>query len=195
MRIMTFKSIHLNTERKVILIGGIILLLAGAFYRFYPGIYSTISIADEVELKKNHMGKYLKVVERQKQADRENKYVKKQFKRLEAGLLEGETNSLAAVEIQNIINEIVEISNIEIVTMQVMKPKEAEKQDYIRIPVRFSIKSNIVQLKEILYKIESSPKLLIITELDSETVRSKEQKEIRSTIVVEGVMRRPAVSE
>ncbi len=195
MRNMIFKSIHLNTERKVILIGGIILLLAGAVYRFYPSVNSIFSIADEVELKKDHIGKYLKVVERRKQADRENKYVNRQFKQMGASLLEGDTTSLAAVEIQNIINEIVEISNVEITTMQVMKPKEAEKQDYTRIPVRFSIKSNIVQLKEILYKIESSPKLLIITELDSESVRSKEQKQIRSTIVVEGVMRRPVVSD
>jgi len=195
MRIMTFRSIQFNTERKVILIGGIILLLAGAVYRYYPTIHSTVSIADEVELKQNHMGKYLKVAERRKQADRINKNVVKQFKQLEAELLEGSTTSLAAVEIQNIINDIVEISSLEVDTMRVMNPEEAEKQDYIRIPVRFSVKSNIVQLKEILYKIESSSKLLIITELDAEIVRSKEQKEIRSSIVVEGVMRRPVVSD
>lgn len=187
---MTFKSLQLNTERKVILIGGLILLLAGAVYRFYPAIYSTLSIADEIELKKEHIGKYLKVVERRKSADGEFKNVESRLKQMEAGLLEGRTSSLAAVEIQNIINEIVEISNIEIITMQVMKTRESDKQDYIRIPVRFSIKSNIAQLKEILYKIEASSKLLIITELDAETVRSKERKEIRADIVVEGVMRR-----
>lgn len=188
---MTLQFIQLNKERKIILIGGIILLLAGVIYRFYPAIYSTVSVTDEIEFKKNHIDKYLKVVERRRSADREYKHLSGQYKRMEAMLLEGDTPSLAAVEIQNIISEIAEISSVRIDTIRVLSFKEAETHDYIRIPVRFSVKSTIVQLKEILYKIESSSKLLVITELDSEPVSVREQNEIRSNFVVEGVMRRP----
>ncbi len=186
-----FKSIKLTKERKIILIGGVILLFFGALYRFYPVIISTVSVADEIAMKKNHVEKYLRTVEQKKQAVNENGYFKRLLKQMESRFLTGETPTLAAVEIQDILNEIGETSQVNFMSMRVMKPKEDENTDYIRLPVQFSMNSDILQLKEIIYQIEASSKLLVITGLDAKMARSRNGLLIRSTITVEGVMKAP----
>ncbi len=186
-----FDSIGLNRERKIILIGGALLLLLGAIYRFYPVISSVVSVSDEIVMKKNHVEKYLRIVEQQKRAVSENKYFKRQFTQMERRLLSGETPTLAAVEIQEILKEIGDTSNVKFMTMRVMKPKEDEGTGYVRLPVQFSMNSDISQLKEVIYQIEASPKLLVITELDAKRASSKDHQLIRSTIKVEGSMKAP----
>jgi general secretion pathway protein M len=186
-----FDSMVLNKERKIILISGAILLILGAIYRFSPVIISVVSVSDEIVMKKNHVEKYVRIVEQRKQAFRENKYYSRQFSQMESRLLTGETPSLAAVEIQEILKEIGDASNVKFMTMQVMKPKEGENKDYVRLPVQFSMNSDIIQLKQIIYEIEVSSKLLIITELDAKRAKSKERQLIRSTFTVEGCMKAP----
>ena len=184
-------SMELMKERKIILIGGALLLLLGAIYRFYPVISSVVSVSDEIVMKQNHIEKYLRVVEQQKQAVRENKYYKRQFKQMERRLLTGGTPPLAAVEIQEILKEIGDTSSVKFMTMRVKKPKEDEDSGYVRLPVQFSMNSDISQLKEIIYQIEASSQLLVVTELDAKRTKSKKGQSIRSTITVEGCMKAP----
>ncbi len=184
-----FDSIKLTKERKIILIGGAILLIIGAIYRFSPSMLSAVSVSDEIAMKKNHVEKYIKVVAQKKRAEKEKEYFKRLFKQTESRLLTGETRSLAAVEIQNILNKIAGAGNVKFMTMRVMKPMEGENAGYVRLPVQFSMNSDINQLKKIIYQIEASAKLLIITGLDSKMTRSRDQQLIRSTITVEGVMK------
>jgi len=190
---MMFNSIVLNKERKMILIGGAILLLFGAIYRFYPVIISAVSVSDEIFIKKNQVEKYLRIAEQRPQAVKENAYLKRRFSQMESRLLTGKTPPLAAVEIQNILNGIGEVGNVKFTTTRVMKPKEDENTNYIRLPVQFSMNSDITQLKDIIYQIEASSTLLVITELNASLTRSRDHQLIRSTITVEGVMKAPQV--
>jgi hypothetical protein len=184
-----FKSIKINKERKYILIGGAVLLFFGLIYRFYPSIHGLVSISDEIAIKKNHIEKYINVVNQRDRIDKERLNLNRILNRVESGLFTGETPSLAAVELQNILNDIAHANNIKINTMQVLKETESGEHNYINIPVRFSFNSNLLQLKEILYEIEASPKLLIITEMNVDLPRRKQEGEIRSTITVQGVMK------
>jgi len=151
-------------------------------------MHSLISSSEEIAIKKNHIEKYLKVVERKAQADQDKKYYIRAFKQAEERFLTGETVSLAAVEVQNILNDIANLSSIKFTSMRVMKPQETENEDFMKIPVQFSMKSDVIQLKEIIYQIEKSKKLLTITEIDARLSRSRKKKLIRSTITVAGIM-------
>ena len=186
-------SIELTKERKIILIGGVILLFFAVIYRFYPVIISSVSVSDEIVMKRNYVEKYLQVVQRRKQSENENAYYKRFLKQMENRLLNGETPTLAAVEIQDILNAIGEASHATFMSMRVMKPVEDENSGYVRLPVQFSMNSDILQLKEIVYQIEASSKLLVITGLDAQTTRSRDDQLIRSTITVEGVMKAPRI--
>lgn len=185
-----FKSLKINKERKYILIGGAVLLLFGMIYRFYPSIQGLFSISDEIAIKKNHIEKFIKVVNQKDRIDKQRLNLNRILNRMESGLFTGETPSLAAVELQNILNEIAHATNIKIKTMQVLKETEPGEQVYINIPVRFSFNSNVLQLKEMLYEIEASLKLLIITDMNVDLLRRRKQQDhIRSTITVQGVMK------
>ena len=181
--------LKINKERKYILIGGAVLLFFGMIYRFYPNIHGLVSISDEIAVKKNHIVKYLNVVNQRGRINTERVNLNRILNRLESGLFTGKTPSLAAVELQNILNEIANTNNVKINTMQVLKETEPGEHIYIKIPVRFSFNSNVLQLKEMLYEIAASSKLLIITDMNVDLLRRKQQGKIRATITVQGVMK------
>jgi len=184
-----FNSITLTKEQKYIVIIGAVLLFIGVIIRFYPESTDTAFTPDEIEIKKEHIEKYSKIVAKKAQIEKKRAIAKRMLNRTEARLLTGNTPPLAAVEIQNILKEITALSNVEIKTMRVMGEKISEDTDYVRIPVRFSIQCNILQLKEILYGIESSQKLLMVTALKVDSASAGQQGRLQSTIITEGVMR------
>lgn len=184
-------SIPLNKERKMILAFGAVILLLGAIYRFYPDIRALVSVSDEMAVKIKQVETYKTIVAQGQQIAKENTAVKRLMNQAEVRLLPGATPALAAVEIQNTLNAIATANKVTFDSMRVMKPEEDEAAGFIRLPVQFSMNVTIVQLKDILYKIEASPKLLIIKEFDASLSRSRDQNMlIRSTVTVEGVMRR-----
>ncbi len=186
------KKIEMNRERRYLLIGGAVLLLLGAVYRFGPDVFGFFSISDDIAFKKTHVEKYLKVAAQKKELDKAQKNLNQVLNRMEFGLLTGKTPSLAAVEVQNLLNEIAGSNGINIDTMQVLKPEEDKAAGYITIPVRFMMHSNIVQLKGMLYGIESSPKHLVVAEISADvSPRRSSSAQIRSSITVKGVMKLP----
>ena len=188
---MMLDSLPLTKERKMIIAFGAIVLLMGAIYRFYPEIHAMVSVSDEMAVKQKQVETYAGIVAQRQQIEKESAYVKRVLNQTEARLLPGATPSLAAVEIQNALNAIGTENNVKFVTMRVMKPEEDENSDFVRLPVQFSMSSTILQLRDILYKIEASSKLLIVKELDASLSKSRDQGDlIRSTITVEGIMRR-----
>jgi hypothetical protein len=182
-------SFKLTKERKYILIIGVVLLLLGAVYRSYPTVSSFFSASDDIDFKKKNIEKYLRAVSARKHLEKKKNQLNRELGRLEEKLLASSTPSLAAVEVQGIINEIAQANNVKVQTMQVLDAKDDGEIGYVAIPVKFSINSNILQLKEIIYKIESTSKLLIIKELNVDTGTRSLPGEIRATMTVEGIMK------
>jgi type II secretory pathway component PulM len=183
-------AFEITRERKIILIGGAVLLLLAAIYRFYPLIGPIFSGSDEIRMKQKIISRYQNVVARADRVDADHARIRRMLSRSEAGRLAGATESLAAVEIQNIINTFATANNINIDTMQVMKTREVEGIDYAMIPVRFAFGSDILQLKEILHRMETHDKMLIISEINTGVGMRTRSRDIGSTITVEGVMKK-----
>jgi hypothetical protein len=183
-------SFEITKERKIILIGGAVLLFLAVAYRFYPLIDPMISGSDDIRMKQELIGRYQNVAARSEQVDADHARIRRILSRVEAGLLSGATESLAAVEIQNIINTIAAANKIKIDTMQVMRTREAEDAGYAMIPVRFAFGSDIPQLKDMLYGIESHDKLLLVADVNFALSVTARNGAIRSTVTVEGVMKK-----
>jgi type II secretory pathway component PulM len=183
-------SFEITKERKIILIGGAVLLFLAAVYRFYPLIGPMFSGSDDIRMKQELFGRYQNVAARSEQVDADHARIRRTLSRIEAGLLSGATESLAAVEIQNIINTIASANKIKIDTMQVMRTREAEDAGYAMIPVRFAFGSDIPQLKDMLYGIESHDKLLLVADGSFALSVTARNGAIRSTITVEGLMKK-----
>jgi Tfp pilus assembly protein PilO len=182
-------SLKLTKERKYILFIGVVLLVLGVGYRFYPTVSSFFSASDEIDFKKKNIEKYLHAVSARKHLEKKKNQLNRELDRLEEKLLTSHTPSLAAVEIQGMINEIAQANNVKVQTMQVLDAKDDSEIGYVAIPVKFSFNSNILQLKEIIYKIESPSKSLIIKELNVDTGSRSTPGEIRATMTVEGIMK------
>ena len=114
----------------------------------------------------------------------------KALERAEAGILTGKTAALAAADIQNVLNEIAIGSGVEIKSIQVMKSPQKDTDQYIGVPVQFVVSATIRQLKDILYKIEASPKIFLTVErIGISVVGAGGPEQIRCDITVSGIMK------
>ncbi|MFO7839166.1 MAG: type II secretion system protein GspM [Desulfosalsimonadaceae bacterium] len=181
----------MTRERKYILIAGALLLSLGLIYRFYPVVADFFSVSETVAVKKEQIHKYQKVIAGKKGLQKQKKMLEKRLKTLEKSLLTGTTASLAAVNVQDFIKKIADTEGIDIRSMRVLNPEsEKEESKYMMIPVRFSITSGVRQFTNLLWQIESAPRLLIIQELSLDSLASQKPGKIRATVTVAGVMPR-----
>jgi hypothetical protein len=79
---------------------------------------------------------------------------------------------------------------VEFRTVRVLKPEELDREEYIGIPVKFTINSNIRQLKEILYGIETSTKRLTVKTVRINVPRLSKAENIQTDITVSGFMKK-----
>lgn len=182
----------MTKERKLILTLGLVLLVFGLLYRFAPDYHSFMVSDDEIALKQKKLAQHLHMLKKKPGLEARFSASKTALARAEKMLLNGTTPALAAVDMQNIIKGIAYKTGIEIASFQVLTTVEPDAADYIDIPVRFQITSTIRQLKDILYGMESSDKLLKITEISSGSVRRKPKSDepvyVRSVVTVAGYM-------
>ena len=183
-------KLKIDKRRKYLLIAGAVVLFIALLYRFSPGLRVGETSA-EIVLKERKLAKYHKALREKKDMEARLASLNRALGRLESRLLTGDTPALAAVDIQNLLNGIAGRSAIEIKTMRVLKPEDEDEAKYIVIPVEFSITSTVRQLKEVLYRIESSPKYLTIRKIRINAAKSREPEQIQSTLTVAGFMRKP----
>jgi Tfp pilus assembly protein PilO len=179
-------QLKINKERKIILIAGALVLFVGVLYRFFPVFESMESLEQEIVLKQKKLQKYRRMVQERNELESKLISYNRIVERAESGLLEGETSALAAVDIQNILNEITGKSDLEVLTMRVLKPEGKEEDLYTTIPVQITLRCTVRQLKEVVYQIESASKLLRIGDFRVRVVRSKDEGQVQATLTVEG---------
>ncbi len=179
----------MTKERRYILIGGCLLVLFGLIYRFYPFGIDFLESDSGFELKLKKIQKYSAAV---KQKPYIEKYLMKLNKVSAASLnvlLKGTTPALGAVDIQNTLNQIAQKVGVNITRIDIRKAKKLDADEIISIPVRFTITSTTRQLRDMIFFIESSPKLIRIIDIQSKVGQKKYPEYIRSTITVEGFIR------
>ena len=115
----------------------------------------------DIAAQQKGVAKYRQTVKGRGELEARLVSVNKSLERVEAGLLTGKTVALAAVDIQNILNEIATGSGVEIKSVQVLKSQKQDSDQYISVPVQFMVSVTTRQLKDILYKIEASPKFFL----------------------------------
>ncbi len=184
----------MNKERKYILVIGAAVLLAAAFYRFSPETESFFQGKNEILREQEKRARYREMLQEKDRLEAKLISARRELAMLEAGLLTGETPALAAVEIQNIVNEIAAQSQVEIQSMQILQhqtPGSDRESVYLSVPVQVNLTAGIRQLKEVLYKIENAPKLLKISSIRIRPHRrGRGQADmVQSHFTVEGFMK------
>jgi len=177
-------------ERRYILIAGAVILMIGVAYRFYPTVRSIMFVGDEITVKEQQLRKYRQVALERDVLNKRVISFNRNLERLQTGLLEAPSVSLAAVNIQNMLNEIAERAGTDIERARVLKAEETENKNYLNIAVQFMIRVHVDGLKQILYDIESSPKYLSVDKLTITRHGKADIPELRVDMTVSGIMRK-----
>ncbi len=182
----------MTRERKIILIGGAILLLAGAVYRFYPEMTVFFGTEGAIAAKREKVAKYREMVAERKAVTAQLEAMRGRLAALEAGLFEGETPALAAASIQNTLTRIADESGVEIATIRVMSAEKAEELPYVGIPVQLTFHAAIGDLKGFLYGIQSDDKLLRVAEAQIRSDRRGRSEAVQANLTIKGYAAAPA---
>ena len=190
-------SLQLRNRRKFIVAGLAVMALAAMIYLFNSINRSTHRFNEALNLKQDKLDKYRQKVLEKKVMERELLSLQTTFKQAEAALLTGKTVSLAAAEIQQIVTNITNAAGAQIMTVRILQPDRSAKEMYLAIPVEVTINSTMRQLTQLLYKLDSSAKLLSIAKLGiksragrSRLVRGASTANLITTLTVEGFVKK-----
>lgn len=165
------------------------MLLAGFIYRFYPFGFEFLNGSSDLALKQKRIAKYSLAIQQKPYIDKHLATLSKIAGESAHLFLKGATPALAAVDIQNTLNGIAEKVGVSVSRMDVQKEKKLEKENIVSIQVAFRITSTTRQLRDLMYYIEASEKLIRIIDIQSNVQRNKIPEEIASNIMVEGFIR------
>jgi hypothetical protein len=189
-------SLQLRKRRKIIVAAMALLALPAMIFLFNSYNQSTHRFNEAHNLKQDKLAKYRQKVLEKKAVKRELLSLQTTFKQAEAALLTGKTVSLAAAEIQQIVTNITNAAGAQIMTVRILQPDRSAKEMYLAIPVEVTINSTMRQLTQLLYKLDSSAKLLCIVKLGiksragrSRLVRGVSTANLITTLTVEGFVK------
>ena len=183
-------TLIIDKRRRYLLIAGGVLLLFGLSFWLFPFFEGMQGGETDIAAQKRRVAKYRQTVKGRGEFEARLASLNKTLERAEAGLLTGKTAALAAVDIQNVLNEIAIGSGVEMRSVQVPRPQPKDTEQYISVPVQFTVSASIRQLKDILYKIEASQKFFLTVErIGISVAGAGGPGQIRCDITVSGIMK------
>jgi hypothetical protein len=183
-------TLIVDKRRRYLLIAGAVLLLFGLAFWLFPFFEGIQGGQTDIAAQKKRVAKYRQAVKGRGELEARLVSLNKSLEQAEVGLLTGKTAALAAVDIQNILNEIALGSGVEIKSVQVLTSQKQDSDQYISVPVQFTVSATIRQLKDILYKIEASPKFFLTVErIGISVTGAGGPGQMRVDITVSGIMK------
>ncbi|MBF0226100.1 MAG: hypothetical protein HQK76_11655 [Desulfobacterales bacterium] len=153
----------MNRKNILIIIAGILLIAVAS--KYFPFFKSINTSHEEIELNVNKIAKYKAMVSKRNKLETKLISMHTSIEKISSLFLNGNSPSLAGVDMQNIINDIAGRVGIDIKTIRIITPENTPEKKYNKISIQFSAESTVKQLKEMLYKIESSSKYLKIKDI------------------------------
>ena len=176
----------LSKRDKKLIIAGAVAVAIFCFFKFglFPVYDTFVERRKDIEQKEKTQEKYLKFIKEQADFQKSGKDRGKDEVLMQQSLLKGETASLAAADIQKIVDEIAKESKVD---MQSVKVLDSEtKDDFVVIPVQISFSSDLTRLVKFLQRIETGKKLLTIPELKIRVKNELKPQDVSVTLTVAG---------
>jgi Tfp pilus assembly protein PilO len=127
---------------------------------------------------------YERIIAGRAEVEKQLAQVKKKQTQLNAKLLTGSTPSLAAADMQKMLEKIAATHDLE---MKSVKVQDGEKQgDLLTIPLEIRLQTDLERTRKFLADIEKSQKYLIVPSLKISVQNQRDPKEVIVTMVVTG---------
>lgn len=177
-----------NKEKNILyaaasLIGLILLYLLV----FKPIYVRHLDIKYQVENKKSLLNRYKAILMREDKLKERVTYIRKEFEQLDTLLLTGTKPSLAASELQALVEKLAKKANVKIKNFRNQKPNE--KNDFYQIPIEMNIESSLRELKDIIFNIENSSKFLLVSDLSIRLTTPGNPEKLESKLTIEGFLK------
>jgi len=180
-------------EKKVLIIGGIVIFLIMAFQLFTWYNVTKDRLKDFSDDKYYMLQKQLDRIADSKSIDNQANKVEAELKRLENTLLKGNTPPVAAADLQKILKDTAAISNIDVKLERTLNPVVLE--NYLGIPVEIGFSTTTKSLQDLMVRLRKSAYLLTVSEIKIRVTNISKPEEIYTTLVVTGFIRNAEVKD
>jgi hypothetical protein len=173
-----------------ILLVGIILVFIGVIYRFSVDIQELFE-DKSIEQEQMTIEKYRSFIATEKQLTAQVTEGRRILTRAQRLVMQADTPALAAVEIQDRINQFAVEQGVVIESMRFLEPMKVELPElagYLAIPVQFSLDAPLRKTIDLLYKIETADKLLTVQEMRVQAKGQPSENRISASFVICGYM-------
>ena len=172
-------------DKKILTIGGVaVALFLFITYVITPFIESEQEIRENTEQREVLLQKYEKIINQKSEVEKDLTKMKRDLTKIKGKLLKGSTPSLAAAEMQKMLEKISKSHDLELKSVKV---QEAEKEgDFLAIPLELRLTTDLNRTRKFLADLENNQKYLIIPQLKISVKNQRDPKEVIVTIVVTG---------
>ncbi len=182
-------------DKKFLTVGAVALLLYLVVnYVVMPFLEREREIREGTEQKEVTLEKFEKIIAGRAEVEKQLVQVKRKQTQLNSKLLTGSTPSLAAAEMQKMLEKISATHDLELKSVKV---QDGEKQgDLLTIPLEIRLQTDLDRTRKFLADIEKNQKYLIVPSLKISVQNQRDPKEVIVTMVVTGFfMKEEAVKE
>jgi hypothetical protein len=137
------------------------------------------SLKESEEVKTKTLGKYISLIAEKPELEKQLDTLKEERKAEETKLIEGQTLSLAAASLQEIVKDTITRSGASITSERVQKPEDLDKFKIIGVSID-TVVPDTRSLSDILYAIETRTPYLAIKDLD---IRIRNYRDPREQVV------------
>lgn len=172
-------------DKKILMIGALsVVLILIISYVMIPFIESEKEIRERTLQKEMVLQKYEKVMKQREEIERKLNQLKGRQSQLNRKLLKGSTHSLAAAEMQKVLEKLSKTHNLELKSVKVKK--EEERGEFFVIPIEIRFVTDLHRTIKFLADLEKNSKYLTIPKLKISVKNQRDPKEIIVTLVVTG---------
>lgn len=186
--------LKVNIREKKVLIAGAVIVALIIIYRlslWYGDIAS--ATGEYVEAKQVTLSKQLNKIAQKDNLLKKHDNLSDELKILERGLLSGSKPPVAAAMIQRDIKSIATILHISIKSERALTP--VDHGYYLAVPVEIGFSATTAKLKDLLYRLTTSPKLLTVSEVKIRVTNINDPQEAFTTLIVTGYIKKPEMNK
>lgn|SRR4030042_313751 len=174
------KDYRMKRNKTLIITVPLMVILLGLF--MYNYVYLRVrtdiaSLKEEQSIKTKTLEKYINLISEKPQLEKKIASLKESRKADESKLIEGQTPSLAAASLQDMVKEIITGRGGTISSERVGKPEDLGKFKIISVSIDTGLPDSRA-LSEILYSIETRTPYLTIKELDTRVRNYRDPREL-----------------
>ena len=181
------KTSSRNKNYSIVLIVVIVLFVLIKFIVF-PLVDKISEQKTTIEFKEQSLEKYVKAVEQKESLQIKLKELKKESRKTNSSYLKGETPSLAAADLQKIIDGIAEENKVEIKSVKVLD--SIQQEGLTAIPIQTMFNCDLAMLEKFISSIENNKKLLTIPELKIRVKNKRKPAGISVTMIITGFVQK-----